>query len=529
MLKKALQMARSTPRRIRVIDGRAGQRVVVGVVLAAAAFVVLAGGWWYVRAGALPPPLPLADVLDVGSVPPPAPPLPRPRHVVDFADGCITAACHARMAATGTPTTGTPISRTLHEPVARHACDECHGPDAGGHTYPLLRTGEALCGQCHQMSEARFKHKAIADIGCTACHDPHASEGQGGKGDGRFLLVGATVEATCGRCHPASAGEHRHGPYVGGQCEACHEPHGSDTRSLLRTGGAGGAGGVEGHCGLCHAETVARMAAAPHSHRDTERSCLTCHGGHATDWQHLQRLEPRQGCIACHGDTANTITSAKVSHDAVLTGHQCASCHDPHASSNAMMVRDEQGGGVGGVCLECHSKPVVASDGRQIPDMAAAIHGKPYTHGAVAAGECAACHNVHGGPHARLLKAINPNVIAGGGGFDLDNYALCFSCHDPNLVTSNAPEATAFRDGRGGGVNLHWAHLVVGGGGGGGGARRWGGCSACHAVHASEHPRLIAASVPYDGSTWLMRMGFKLTPDGGSCAPGCHEPSQYTR
>lgn len=177
-----------------------------------------------------------------------------------------------------------------------------------------------------------------------------------------------------------------------------------------------------------------------------------------------------------------------------------------------MMLRDEHAP----VCMNCHSQPVVAYDGRTIPDMATVVTGMSTAHGAVAAGNCAGCHSVHGGEHARLLKELNPAILVGS--FDIRNYALCFSCHDQNLALADVPEATAFRHGS---VNLHRLHLQAG--------DRSRTCASCHAVHSSNHPRLIAETVAYDGSTWMMPMGFFLTPDGGGCAPGCHEPLQYSR
>jgi predicted CXXCH cytochrome family protein len=441
-------------------------------------------------------PAPEAGVLSVRLPPPPA---PRPDQVVTFAEGCITAECHASMSRRF----AAPGRAMIHEPVARLACDECHGPDAGGHTFPLLRTGESLCGQCHQAAgPGLFVHRAIADTGCTACHDPHISQG-------KFLLIRESVDQTCATCHRPSAGEHAHWPYAAGECSSCHEPHGSDTRALLRSGSAGG---VEGHCGVCHTPIVEAMAAAPHSHRDVERSCLTCHEAHASNFKRLQRFEPRLGCVGCHDDVAAAVASARVSHDAVLTGDQCISCHEPHASTSAAMLRDDHAP----VCMTCHSGPLLASDGRQIPEMATVMTTKAIVHGQVASGNCAACHAVHGGQHARLLRELNPKVMVGG--FDVLNYALCFSCHDQNLAFSDSADATGFRQGT---INLHRVHLQAG--------DRSRSCASCHAAHWSDHPRLIAESVAYDGSAWMMPMGFILTPDGGGCSPGCHEPLRYSR
>lgn len=103
--------------------------------------------------------------------------------------------------------------------------------------------------------------------------------------------------------------------------------------------------------------------------------------------------------------------------------------------------------------------------------------------------------------------------------FDVTNFALCFECHPSALVTLPETEsATEFRDGM---VNLHYLHINR--------EERGSSCRTCHSVHGSDQPRHIARTVVYDGSGWLMPIRFELTPTGGRCAPGCHEPMSYSR
>lgn len=166
------------------------------------------------------------------------------------------------------------------------------------------------------------------------------------------------------------------------------------------------------------------------------------------------------------------------------------------------------------LCLSCHDKAMDAKGGRRVADMASVLNKASMVHGAITMGECTACHGVHGGEHERLLREGAANVIMGG--YDVRNYALCFSCHDPDLAEPGG--VTAFRDGR---TNLHSTHLKNGG--------RGRSCAACHSVHASDAPRLIAKNVNYEGSTWSMAMGFSLTTDGGRCASACHEAMSYSR
>lgn len=202
-----------------------------------------------------------------------------------------------------------------------------------------------------------------------------------------------------------------------------------------------------------------------------------------------------------------------VTHDALLTDSKCLTCHDAHGSDRPKMLRNDQAS----LCLQCHNEPVVATNGRAIPDMTAAVTGDEFKHGPVSASSCSACHSVHGSEHARLLR--EPGVIAIQSSLDVANYTLCFSCHDQELVLSDSTSAaTQFRDGD---RNLHALHIQ-----GENGGRT---CTSCHAVHAAYQPRHIAESISYQGSDWLMPMNFKLTIDGGSCAPGCHEPLSYSR
>ena len=116
-----------------------------------------------------------------------------------------------------------------------------------------------------------------------------------------------------------------------------------------------------------------------------------------------------------------------------------------------------------------------------------------------------------------LLRRENPGVIIGS--YDARNYALCFSCHDEALVSAGDSTAvTSFNEGY---RNLHHLHITNGG--------RSRGCSTCHAVHGATGPRLIAERAAYEGSQWMMPLGFELTETGGRCSPGCHEPMSYDR
>ena len=470
---------RFTPRR--------GRRVVVLCAFAALAVVggpaavMLTGG----SEPAPPETLPEPVVVEARTPPEPA---PRPSGVVTFADGCMTAECHGPMAE----------RPHVHQTFAEEACDLCHGPDSGGHVYPQLAQIENACTSCHETgADHTFQHRAMSEEGCLACHDPHGS-------DSPSLLLAATVDGTCVRCHPRDRGSFAHQPYVTDHCGECHDPHGADNPMLL-LGGEG-----EDNCRLCHAPMVVATELGSHTHLEVEGRCLGCHSAHTSRREGLLAAQPRDLCVTCHEEVGQAVSGALVSHDSVLTGEQCITCHDPHTSEHASMLRDTQAH----VCLSCHDEPVTAADGREVIALGTALEAATVVHGAVTIGDCSACHSVHGGEHARLLRALNTTVFIGE--YDARNYALCFACHDKNLAES--ANATLFRDGA---TNLHAAHLRASG--------KSGGCADCHSVHAGNLLRLIVETVKYQGSAWETPMLFVQTSEGGSCAPGCHEPLAYSR
>lgn len=460
-------------------------RLTLGVV-GVAVLIIAVVGWRVLRQ---PPTTPVATLPSPPAQP--VEPAPRPVEVVSFAQGCTTPECHASYAE----------YPRIHAPVAQHACDSCHQPDTGGHVYPIAPGGNEVCLACHDLGPTgRVQHLALTEDGCLACHSPHASNQPA-------LLVGDAMAETCGGCHTMSAGRFRHEPYDDGLCIACHEPHSGENRLLLR-----GADDAD-HCGLCHASTVVEMAGSPHGHDRIDGACLNCHAAHASDYSGLLTSHSGDQCLRCHADIRTTIESSLVTHQGAMTDRHCVTCHAPHASPEVSMLRDSQAA----VCMECHDEPLTAVDGRTIPDMTAFVLDAAFEHGPVRAGDCSACHSVHGSIHDHLLKDKNPALIVGS--FDARNYALCFSCHTPDLVTE--PETEALTQFRQGSKNLHHTHVV--------GENRARSCSNCHVVHGGNRPRLMADFPPFDGSGWRMPLGFVLNERGGSCAPGCHEPMTYER
>jgi predicted CXXCH cytochrome family protein len=434
------------------------------------------------------------DTTDDGTMlvsQPETPPAPRPTEPLPPDASCITAECHTRHE----------TAPYIHGPVGAVECSACHEPDQGDHTYPLVRQGNDLCVFCHSIGgQHAYQHAALEDPGCVSCHDPHVS-------DAKFLLTEPDIESLCLGCHVIDEGVHRHGPMRNGQCTACHQPHESDYSQLLR-GGEGPA-----FCFGCHDEAEYAMATARVLHDPAVEDCTTCHNPHRSDYEHALDEPIDAGCVSCHEDIEYVLLTADVPHAAVSDGRRCANCHDPHASDRAMLLRDRQDV----LCLSCHDRPVTTGTGRVVQDMTPELRDREFAHGPVAMGECDSCHEPHGSRNENLLRARFSSRFYDP--FDIDNYALCFQCHDPAIVLDEETTAvTSFRDGP---KNLHFLHVND--------KDKGRTCKACHDTHASNHHAHVAESVPFDGSDWAMPIGFEPTATGGRCSPGCHEPMSYDR
>ena len=456
--------------------------------------------------------------------------LPKPTAPLPRGAACVTLQCHASYK----------TAQHIHGPVAADACQACHDEDQGDHHYPLIRQGNAMCTFCHAVAGTKqWQHKALDETmntdalmttpangqasvatslnapdaagtgddksmlrrhvtgGCLTCHDPHISKA-------KFLLTADTVEGVCEKCHDVPMKKHAHEPFKAGQCTVCHQPHQSDSKALLRYG--------EGpqHCYGCHKDKEQSIATLPHVHKASAQSCTTCHGPHATDNAKQLKKPVTETCLACHKNVQEELAKAKQVHGAMTQGN-CASCHDAHASDQPaeLKARTDK------VCMTCHGTAMKTADGRTLPGMAGVLASKNL-HGPVKNGACSDCHKPHAADQPNLLKKYFPDTFYAS--FDINNYALCFSCHDQQLVLKPKTTLTNFRDGE---VNLHYLHVNR--------ADKGRTCKTCHEVHGSDLPNHMAAGVPFEGSTWSMPIKFEARADGGTCSPGCHAEKTYSR
>lgn len=405
---------------------------------------------------------------------------------------CTTAGCHA----------GTLNHAFLHGPTAVAACDVCHQyADPLKHSFNLKQTGRGLCDFCHidkVGTEGPVVHDPVAKGDCLSCHDPHGAMD-------RRLLRTDSLSKLCAECHQDTIrGSHLHTPVGEGRCLDCHAPHTAEIKGLLpaprRT-----------LCLSCHTDVRDRLGAATHVHDPLSGDCLDCHTTHGSDFASQLKSSPRVLCSSCHQDVEQIALSATHKHPAVLEDRACLNCHEPHASDRAHLAPAD----AIGACLACHAESIKAAAGHTIAGVPELAVKGFFPHGPIREQECAACHAVHGGGEPRLLTATYSNSFYQP--FSTDAYALCFTCHDQKLVLSSMTETeTRFRDGT---RNLHAVHVNK--------DPQGRTCRACHDVHVSKTPALIAESVPF--GQWRIPLNFTQSATGGSCAPGCHKPARYDR
>jgi predicted CXXCH cytochrome family protein len=389
----------------------------------------------------------------------------------------------------------------VHGPVSLGQCGPCHKPVEGEeHKFESPREEKELCIFCHEMEEKKeVVHKPYRPDACTGCHDPH-----GGKVKG-FLLADS-LHQLCETCHQAKEMQaSKHAPVAAGECVKCHEPHQSDFKKLL-------VAGESEMCTGCHAEVGKTLKTNGHLHGPVKNGCLECHFGHTGPNPLLLRKPTEDLCASCHEDVPKAALAAPVVHGPMKGKEGCLACHVPHASKSEAMIKKST---PLELCLSCHTKEIAIS-GHRVAAVGKEIAEAKFKHGPIEKGQCVACHDPHSSQNGNLLVEKFPAGIYAA--FKEEEYALCFTCHQKELVTETGKPSTGFRDGE---RNLHALHVNSG--------TKGRSCRVCHQVHASNLPKHIRKDVPFGKGAWALPIGFQKNPDGGTCTPGCHIPKTYHR
>ena len=407
--------------------------------------------------------------------------------------GCVTADCHP----------GVKDMQFLHGPVAVDGCDACHEEvSAAEHTYRLRRTGKDLCGFCHQLELANeYVHQPVSDGECIQCHNSHG-------GQNRLMLRGGVGAESCRQCHEdvTKGLPEVHGPVAAGACTACHKAHSSPNAYLLVKPQAE-------LCLECHVSTRKRLETARTVHGPVAVDCNACHLSHASEYKMILKQEPTTMCLECHTQIKSLIETATTKHDAVSTGQACMNCHDAHATDYAALLLDD----MVEMCLNCHDREIPMGNGVKLMNMRPVLESGRSLHGPIAQRTCVPCHQIHGGSNFRLLvKSYPPEFYAP---FAEESYALCFSCHERQLVLDERTDRlTNFRNGD---HNMHYVHVNK--------TTKGRTCRACHETHASRKEKHVRDAVPFGTGGWMLPINFVKSDTGGTCAPGCHRAYGYDR
>lgn len=408
-------------------------------------------------------------------------------------ESCVTTACHADIAKIAQP----------HTPVKDGDCASCHTPIGkdhpvkGGKSFDLTEKGGALCTGCHDgLSKKKVVHPPVKGGECVACHKPHG-------GSGRFLLdKGDDLFPLCTGCHEQAPFQQKnmHGPAAVGSCTECHDPHQSQEKKLLKQG-------TTELCLKCHADFNTAFKAAPFQHPPVKKGpCTACHDPHGSAVGMFLKSKMPDLCINCHKAVGKKIADAKVVHKPINSNAGCSSCHSSHYSkAKGLLAFSEME-----TCLSCHGEK------SSLKNIKKEIEKKKFLHGPIQKGECKGCHDPHGSNHFRMMAGSYPETLYAP--YKDGLYDGCLKCHEKNLL--RFPDTTLYTKFRNGNRNLHYIHVVN--------SRKGRTCRVCHAAHASSGEKLINVEGVQFGD-WKVPINFKLAGTGGSCAPGCHRPLAYDR
>jgi DmsE family decaheme c-type cytochrome len=296
------------------------------------------------------------------------------------------------MAAYGQQGAGNPISATPEGFTGSEPCKRCH-PGVWAFFFR----------NAHFKSEATKKpgpdHPDGLPTGCESCHGPakrHLEENGGKKSIRAFsqLTPKATLDA-CLTCHAKQfpRANIRRSPHSTGEvaCTSCHSIHKAATPKYLLAKAQ-----PEG-CYGCHLNVRAQFS-MPFKHRVNEgfMQCTDCHNPHGTAspvWRMGARpklvdqaLVNEEACLKCHVDQRGPFA---FEHAGVRV-EGCETCHIPHGSPNARLLKRPQ---VFTLCLECHNGAGTfgrQADGVALPSPSHSMTNPRYQN-------CTACHvRIHG-------------------------------------------------------------------------------------------------------------------------------------
>jgi len=238
---------------------------------------------------------------------------------------------------------------------------------------PPAQPAEVDCNKCHAILTVRMKvvHAAV-QMGCPTCHSgisdalkvPHTKTNTITKG------LSAEQPDLCYGCHDKEKFTKKtvHAA-IGMGCTGCHNPHASNNEKLLNSS-------IPDLCFNCHDKAE---FSRKNIHAAIQMGCLTCHTPHSSDQPSLLSKPIYAVCFDCHetvGKQPHAIAGfSKSGHPLGLPkktkkdGQEspshvkdpkregkifsCASCHNPHSSDSIRLFRYPASTTMQ-LCSQCH-------------------------------------------------------------------------------------------------------------------------------------------------------------------------------
>ncbi|MGA7854450.1 MAG: DmsE family decaheme c-type cytochrome [Candidatus Acidiferrales bacterium] len=260
----------------------------------------------------------------------------------DFAGAESCKACHAEVYKSWE--TSAHWQQTYKEGgIAKHGCEDCHGPAASHVSDPTdtsklflfekasAKEIDARCLECHaggdQHMNAINSVHAKNDVSCIACHSPHHGK------ESNFLLVKSQPEL-CYTCHLAKRAEfdmpfhHRVNEGLV-QCTDCHNPHGTVKPHQVRATAT-----QDEVCFKCHTD---KQGPFVFEHQPVKvDGCESCHLVHGGPNPHMLKLSNvNLLCLECHTQSSfSGAPGAPSFHNQASFFQSCVLCHSQIHGSN---------------------------------------------------------------------------------------------------------------------------------------------------------------------------------------------------
>lgn len=211
-------------------------------------------------------------------------------------------------------------------------------PREYNHSFFHVDKKESLCVSCHDMSVNEVDSVAFEDI----------------------------TKSNCYQCHSKIAEKkHGHAPAVNWLCTSCHNGEvGKYNRYEKGESRFTVPDPIGDVCFKCHKKMKKTWEKKEFSHEPVESGrCNKCHSSHSSVNIDYLKKPTWDLCYSCHKIDGSHITKTlrgkihptKGVKDPSQPGKNlnCVSCHDPHVSDTASLLRSKS---VFGLCIKCHKK-----------------------------------------------------------------------------------------------------------------------------------------------------------------------------